>query len=65
MNFVKSLTQLFPIPKPKYEPPRITTYTDEQLLELLGPVQAGDSLNDENNVLQRLANDEENPWGDD
>jgi len=28
---------------PPYAPPAVTTYTDEQLLEALGPAQAGRS----------------------
>ncbi len=26
-------------PLPQYEPPQVTTYTDEELLEMLGPAQ--------------------------
>ena len=29
----------------KYTPPRITTYSDEELLELIGPGQAGGYFN--------------------
>ena len=30
---------------PAYEPPVVSTYTDEQLLEALGPAQAGGTYN--------------------
>ena len=30
---------------PPYEPPTVTSYTDEQLLEALGPAQAGGTYN--------------------
>jgi hypothetical protein len=50
---------------PAYEPPRIVSYSDEELLSVLGPAQAGNSLADTgvmNMFLFEEEEEEENPW---
>jgi len=40
LNMFKAKALLATKSRPVYEPPRITTYTDDQLLDVLGPAQA-------------------------
>ena len=49
-------------PRPVWQRPTIVTLTDEALLQLLGPAQAGSTPGE--NVFPTLEDFEDNPWRD-